>query len=146
MKADWFRRLVQALKYGSGFELFLLVGPGASGEQMLSRLAQALARFGEPRWHPLHVEGIDPLLMGGEPGVLHLVYGLEHMARPQARDLLARLNLNRDQLRELAAPMLFWVPEALYDELLTQAVDFFAWRSQVDVVSIDDLESDERPP
>ncbi|HLT34687.1 MAG TPA: SEFIR domain-containing protein, partial [Enhygromyxa sp.] len=141
--ATWFHRLQQSLEYAVGFELFLLVGPGNYAERGLARLAKELARFGPPRWHALDGEGLDGLLGGSRPGELHLVHGLERLPKPAARGLVARLNVNRGQLRELGAPVLFWVPERFYEEFVRQAPDLVAWRSQVDTVSVADFEGQE---
>lgn len=140
----WYRRIVQSLELSSGFELFFLLGPGELARPGLTELSKRLARFGEPRWHALHREGFEGLLVGApQRGCLHLVHGLERMPPSAASELMARLNLNRDRLRELDAPILFWVPEDMYEEVLRQAPDLVAWRSQVDVVSADELDVDE---
>src|SRR5690606_23794568 len=40
----------------------------------------------------------------------------------------------------LRGPVIFWIPEDVYEELLRQAPDFVAWRSQATVVPDADLE------
>lgn len=144
--ATWFRRLQQSLEFAVGFELFLLVGPGSYAERGLGKLAEDLARFGSPRWHALDRGGLDDLLAGKEPGVLHLVHGFERLPKPASRGIVARMNLNRARLRELDAPVLIWVPDSFYEEFVRQAPDLLAWRSQVDVVSPIDFEDREHEP
>lgn len=139
---SWFRRLEIALQFDAGLEIMLLVGPGPLARPVLGQLAHALARFGAPVWHRLDHEGLDSLLGATGPG-LQLVHGFERMPRERASDLAARLNLNRDVLLGVGAPILMWVPDDFYEELLTQAPDFVAWRSQVSVVGLDDVELDD---
>ncbi|PRQ08232.1 hypothetical protein [Enhygromyxa salina] len=136
----WFRRLQGALEFDTGFEIFLLLGRGALARPALTRIAEILRRFGEPRWHRLDLDGIDGLLADTQPeGVLHLVHGFERMPRDAAADLAARLNLNRDRLELLRGPVIFWIPEDFYEELLRQAPDFVDWRSQASVVPDADI-------
>lgn len=139
--SDWLRRIVQSLEFGAGFELFLLVGPGELANSALGRIAEELGRFGSPRWHHLDVEGFAGLLSGPERGVLHLVHGFERLPNREASELAARLNLNRDRMRSIAAPVFLWLPDDFYETFFRQAPDLFAWRSQVDVVSAADFES-----
>ena len=128
--SHWFRRLEIALEFDSGFEIFLLLGRGELARPALERIAEKLRRFGAPRWHRLHLEGLDGLLVEGQPeGVLHLVHGFERMPASAAADVAARLNVNRDRLEVLRGPVIFWVAEDFYEELLRQAPDFVAWRS-----------------
>jgi|GEM_PF-1257214 len=143
--AGWFRRLEQSLEYATGFELFVFVGPAGLAQRGLLALAEQLGRFGQPRWHTLANDGLDRLFAGAEPGVLHLVHGLEHLPAAAARGLVARLNVSREQLRELGRPVFLWVPEGFYEEFLREAPDLFAWRSQVAVVSARDFEPEPEP-
>lgn len=139
--SHWFKRLEIALEFDAGLEIFLLLGPAELAVPALRQIAIALQRFGAPRWHRLHVEGFDGLIGQPDPGKIHLVHGFERMPRDQAADMAARLNLNRDRLQALDAPILFWIPEDFYEELLAQAPDFVAWRSQATVIPADDIEA-----
>lgn len=136
----WFRRLETALGFGSGFEIFLLLGRGSLARPGLARIAGQIPHRGVVRWHPLHLDGLDGLLALEQPeDALHLVHGFERMAPARASDLAARLNLNRDRLEVLRGPVIFWIPTDFYEELLSQAPDFVAWRSQATVVPDADL-------
>lgn len=137
--AEWFHRLRQSLEFAAGFELFVLVGRGSLAEEGLRRLADEIASFGAPRWHSLHHDGLDNLLGASEPGVLHFVHGLEHMTPAAVRGVFARLNLERQKLLLIGAPVLLWIPDEYYEELQTQAPDLIAWRSQIEMVSAKDL-------
>lgn len=143
--SSWFRRLEVALGFDAGFEIFLLIGRGELARPALARVAEELGRAGAVKWHRLHLDGLDGLLADEQPeGLLHLVHGFERMPRNAAIDMAARLNVNRDRLEVLRGPVIFWIPADFYEELLRQAPDFVAWRSQASVVVEDDLElSDE---
>lgn len=143
--SSWFRRLDVALGFDAGFEIFLLIGRGELARPALARVAEELGRAGAVKWHRLHLDGLDGLLADEQPeGLLHLVHGFERMPRDAAIDMAARLNVNRDRLEVLRGPVIFWIPADFYEELLRQAPDFVAWRSQASVVVEDDLElSDE---
>lgn len=140
LNSHWFRRLEIALEFDSGFEIFLLLGRGELARPALGRIAEELRRFGTPHWHRLHLDGLDTLLTADQPeGVLHLVHGFERMAEAAAADMAARLNVNRDRLEVLRGPVIFWIAEDFYEELLRQAPDFVAWRSQATIVSDADI-------
>lgn len=139
-ESHWFKRLEIALEFDSGFEIFLLLGRGELARPALAAIAEQLQRFGTPSWHRLHIDDLDSLLTTEQPGgVVHLVHGFERMPAAAAANLAARLNLNRDRLEVLAGPVIFWIAEDFYEELLRQAPDFVAWRSQATLVS--DIES-----
>ncbi len=133
------RRLSIALGNAAGkFGLFFAVCNNRRVEDYVS--AKLLIASKGPTTVELHLKQADTSLLdalsaapsGGGPLIVHGLQRLLPSSRPQKgqRDrILQEMQLRREQFRELARPVLLWMPEYAYRMVGQKAVDFWSWQT-----------------
>ena len=62
---------------------------------------------------------------------VYFVYGFEELSGGVRRQAIAGLNLQREALRRLSAPIVLWLTEGSLADVARLAPDFFSWRAGI---------------
>jgi tetratricopeptide (TPR) repeat protein len=67
----------------------------------------------------------------GSDRAVYFVYGFEELSDEPRRQAIAGLNLQREALRRLSAPIVLWLAEGNLADVARLAPDFFSWRAGI---------------
>ncbi len=140
--------LVRLLTRAEGFALaFLECNVPVAAKRIVGELIAALETRGR-RGRRLRLDESEEDLLGrlrgldppATPGEGLFVLGFERAipSRVEFPPALTRLNRAREQFRELAFPLVLVLPRYALDQLSRQAPDFWAWRSGVFEVRVEE--------
>ena len=133
------RQIREVVEIASSLTLIIALVPDRVPESSLRSFAQEALQGRRLVLHRLDRDG--SLLTRSPWNVVHgpfaiLAWGLERLPDIQRAECLRGLNLARDSLRRVAAPILLVVPESAVEDFYLHCPDLFEWRDLLIRVAI----------